>query len=111
MLLSETASTAPPLNRPADFASRTIPVARAPFGIATRPFTSIGEETVAAKVCPFDDVLEPTGSSSTTEIVVSAGIVIGFGENMPRPPDLFAEAEPPEFPAEEPLLAESVDAD
>jgi hypothetical protein len=34
---------------------------------------------------------------------------------MPRTPDLFEEAEPldelSEFPAEEPLLAESVDAD
>ena len=69
----------------------------------------MGEETVAANVCPFEDVLEPIGSSSTTEIVVSAGIVIGFGANMLRAPDLFAE--PPELPAEEPLLAESVDAD
>src|SRR5262245_28480608 len=70
--------TAPPLKRPADFASRMIPVARAPFGIATLPSTSTGAETVAEKFWPVVDVFEPIDSSKTTEIVASAGTTMGL---------------------------------
>src|ERR1700719_1419370 len=79
MLASVSSSCAPPLKRPAGLASFTIPVARAPLGMATRPSTSTGSRTDAENCCPGALILEPTGSSSTTEITVSAGTTIGLG--------------------------------
>ena len=72
----------------ADFASRTTPVARAPFGIAIFPSISIGEETVAEKFWPVSEVFELSGSSRTTVIVVSAGTTSGFGVKASRIEDL-----------------------
>ena len=94
-LASEMESTAPPLKRPADLASRTIPVTRAPFGIATLPSTSTGEATVAEKFWPAAEVLEPIASSRTTVIVVSAGTTRGLA-TVSRAADLPEELEPPD---------------
>src|SRR5216684_5976289 len=79
MLTSVSSSDAPPLKRPAGLASFTMPVARAPFGMATLPSTSTGSRTVAEKFCPGVLILEPTRSSNTTEITVSAGTTSGRG--------------------------------
>src|SRR6266404_1663723 len=79
MLTSVSSSDAPPLKRPAGLAFFTMPVARAPFGMATLPSTSTGSRTVAEKFCPGVLILEPTGSSSTTAITVSAGTTRGRG--------------------------------
>src|ERR1700730_16422165 len=79
MLVRVNSSDAPPLKRPAGLASFTMPEARAPFGMASLPSTSTGSRTAAGQVCPGGLVFEPTGSSSTTEITVSAGTTIGFG--------------------------------
>src|ERR1051326_4366084 len=79
MLARVNSSDAPPLKRPAAFASFTIPVACAPLGIAVFPSTSTGALTVAEKFCPGVLVFEPIASSNTTAITVSAGTTIGFG--------------------------------
>src|SRR6266478_2646893 len=79
MLASVSSSDAPPLKRPAGLAFFTMPVARAPLGMATLPSTSTGSRTVAEKFWPGVLILEPTGSSSTTEITVSAGTTMGLG--------------------------------
>ena len=47
MLVSVSSSCAPPLKRPAGLASLTMPVARAPFGMASLPSTSTGSRTEA----------------------------------------------------------------
>src|SRR5260370_41986242 len=104
MLDSATERTAPPLKWPAAFASRTIPVARAPFGITILPSTSTGEATVAEKFWPEEEVLEPSASSRTTEIVVSAGTMIVLGDSAARMADL---AEPPGEPLGNTFVAES----
>src|SRR5260370_11988001 len=104
MLDSATERTAPPLKWPAAFASRTIPVARAPFGITILPSTSTGEATVAEKFWPEEEVLEPSASSRTTEIVVSAGTVMGLGDSAARMADL---PEPPGEPLGDPCVPES----
>src|SRR6266849_3856202 len=79
MLARVSSSAAPPLNLPAGFASFTMPVALAPFGMATLPSTSIGSRTVAENCWPGVLILEPTVSSRTTEITVSAGTTMGLG--------------------------------
>jgi len=99
-LASEMESTAPPLKRPADFASRTIPVTRAPFGIATLPSTSTGAAIEAEKFWPVAEVLEPIASSRTTVIVVSAGTTRDL-TTASRAADLPEELEPPDGPLEE----------
>jgi hypothetical protein len=112
-LASDTERTAPPLNRPAGFALRTIPVTRAPLGIAILPSTSIGEETVAEKFCPVEEILEPIDSSRTTVMVVSAGTTTGFGAIASRTPEFLEGFEPFVGPPEELLAAvleESLDA-
>src|SRR5262249_42084941 len=68
-----------PLKRPAAFASLTVPLARAPLGIATLPSISMGVSTVASKACPGVAVLELSDSSRTTSIGVSAGTTNGLG--------------------------------
>src|ERR1041385_1953452 len=103
MLARASESTAPPLNRPADLASRTTPLARAPFGMATLPPISTGEATVAAKCWPLAAVLELSASARTTETVVAAGTTSGFGaracltadfpEEAALPPGASLEAE------------------
>jgi hypothetical protein len=101
------------LKRPADFASRTIPVARAPLGIAILPSTSIGEETVAEKFCPVEEILEPTDSSRTTVMGVSAGTTRSLGAIASRTPEFPEGFEPFAGPPEELLAAvleESLDA-
>src|ERR1700686_870341 len=79
MLSNVSSSEAPPLKRPAGLAFLTTPVARAPLGIALLPSTSTGWLTVAAKFWPGELILEPTGSSRTTLITVSAGTTMGLG--------------------------------
>src|SRR5947209_20356270 len=79
MLASVNSSDAPPLKRPAAFASFTIPVACAPLGISVLPSTSTGALTVAEKFWPGVLVFEPIASSNTTAITVSAGTTIGLG--------------------------------
>src|ERR1700680_1643487 len=90
MEVSSSSSTAPPLNRPAAFASFTIPEARAPLGIATLPSISTGASTVATNLWPVVLIFDPTASSRTTEIDVSAGTTIGLGFGAAS---LFADAE------------------
>src|SRR2546427_11057869 len=99
-LASEMESTAPPLKRPADLASRTIPVTRAPFGIATLPSTSTGAATEAEKFWPVAEVLEPIASSSKTVIVVSAGTIRGL-KTASHAAGLPEQLEPPAKPREE----------
>src|ERR1700686_4726387 len=79
MLSNVSSSEAPPLKRPAGLAFLTTPAARAPLGIALLPSTSTGWLTVAAKFWPGELILEPTGSSRTTLITVSAGTTMGLG--------------------------------
>src|SRR5260370_25078923 len=79
MVASVSSCCAPPLKRPAGLASLTMPVARAPLGMATLPSTATGWLTVAVNCWPEVLILEPTGSSNTTEITVSAGTTIGLG--------------------------------
>src|SRR4029077_13677978 len=79
MLVNVNSRDAPPLNRPAGLASFTMPEARAPLGMATLPSTSTGSLTEAVKVWPGWLILEPTGSSRTTEITVSTGTTMGRG--------------------------------
>src|SRR5581483_2621534 len=77
MLVRVSSRAAPPLKRPAGFASFTMPVAGAPLGITTLPSTSTGSSTVAEKVWPDVAVLELRASSVTTAIFVSAGTTMG----------------------------------
>jgi hypothetical protein len=79
------------------------------LGIAIRPSTSTGEETVAEKFWPVEEVLEPTGSSRTTEIAVSAGITRGRRATASREdlPELDPAMEPFGESAEELFAAES----
>src|ERR1700738_626491 len=79
--VSVSSRAAPPLKRPADLASLTIPVARAPLGIAIFPSTSTGLCTVAAKVSPLVLVLDERVWSNTTVRAVSAGTTSGLGVN------------------------------
>src|SRR5579864_5153891 len=79
MLVSSSASDAPPLKRPAAFASFTTPSARAPLGIATLPPISTGDSMVAENLSPECAVFELMVWSSTTEMTVSAGTTKGFG--------------------------------
>lgn len=95
MLVKVNESTAPPLKRPAAFASFTVPVARAPFGITTLPSISTGSCTVALKACPGVLVFEPTVSSKTTLISVSAGTTTGLASGARLGSALFAS----DFPA------------
>src|SRR6266700_2496750 len=84
MLVNSSASVAPPLKRPAAFASFTTPSARAPLGMATLPSISTGDSIVAENLSPAWAVLELMDWSSTTEMTVSAGTTSGFGSS-----DLF----------------------
>src|SRR5215470_2791684 len=81
MLVNSRARDAPPLKRPAAFASFTTPSARAPLGIATLPSISTGDSMVAENLSPEWAVLELMVWSSTTEITVSAGTTRGFGSS------------------------------
>jgi hypothetical protein len=47
--------------------------------MANLPSISTGTSTVAENVWPVVLLFDPTGSSSTTEIAVSAGTTIGLG--------------------------------
>src|SRR5215813_4877791 len=95
MLARVSSREAPPLKRPAGLASFTRPVARAPLGIQTLPSTSMGAFTVAEKFCPGRLILDPTDSSKTTVITVSAGTTTGFGRAAAsRAAVLEAEAPP-----------------
>ena len=94
MLESTSERTAPPLKRPADLASRTTPVARAPLGTAIFPAISIGVETVAEKFCPDSEVFELSDSSRTTVMVVFAGTTNGLDERLSRMEDLPEDDEP-----------------
>src|SRR5690242_2705481 len=79
MLVNSSAREAPPLKRPAAFASFTTPSARAPLGMATLPAISTGDSIVAENLSPALAVLELMVWSSTTEMTVSAGTTKGFG--------------------------------
>src|SRR5215472_7734879 len=81
MLVSSSARWAPPLKRPAAFASFTTPSARAPLGIATLPSISTGDSMVEENLSPELAVLELMVWSSTTEMTVSAGTTSGFGSS------------------------------
>src|SRR5215467_15709547 len=81
MLVSSSASEAPPLKRPAALASFTMPSARAPLGIATLPFISTGDSTVAENLSPEWLAFELMVWSRTTEMTVSAGTTRGFGSS------------------------------
>jgi hypothetical protein len=83
------------------------------LGIATLPSISTGDEIVAEKICPVEEILEPRGSSRTTVMVVSAGITRGFGAMAWRTPEFLEEFEPLVGPPEElfaAVLDESLDA-
>src|ERR1700682_19719 len=79
MLVSVSSNAAPPLKRPAGLASTTLPVNRAPFGIAVFPSTSIASLKLASNFWPGWLIFDPTGSSRTTAINVSAGTTMGRG--------------------------------
>ena len=72
-------SVAAPLILPNAFASVTVPVTAAPFGITSLPSTCTGSATVAVNLSPLLFPFELTFSFSRTVSTVPSGKVTGLG--------------------------------
>src|SRR5215472_4226129 len=108
-LVNSSARLAPPLKRPADFASFTTPSARAFLGIATLPSISMGAAMVAENLSPEWAVLELMVWSSTADMTVSAGTTKGLGSRAFLIASLVDVAADGALAASEPLWAWSAD--
>ncbi len=88
-----------PLNFPADLASVTVPVARAPDGITCFPPTTTGAASETSKWSPGLLVFELTDWSAVTAISVPASTTMGLGARARliafSPPVFSAAFDPP----------------